>query len=409
MPRKESPFPQHPDAAPPGFPATVRWVGETTWSDFVRAASAKLAGARRAGDGGPVNILVLSGGGSGAAFGAGVLIGWSGTGTRPPFQIVTGVSGGALIAPLAFLGPRWDGELQKAFSGRSSRGLMQTRSLGWLGSLFSISAFRGKPLEDLVNGFVTDDLLRAVAAEAEKGRLLLVATTDLDTEQLVVWDMGAIAAHGGAAARQLFRDVLVASASVPGVFPPVLIRVGAASKTFDEMHVDGGTTTPFLFAPEVVSIMPVTLSSLHGGNIYVIVNGQLRDADETTPVRTVSILKRSVAAGLNSDVRARVELAYTFAQKQAMRLHITEVPVDYPLPSPLDMNPSSMRALFEYGERCAADRQIWSDAVDVLDVVAQQGAPPPNGFAPCPADEIVLAGRATQARKPPAARHSIDP
>ncbi len=387
----------------------MRWVGETTWSNFVHAASARLTGAKRSGDGAPVNILVISGGGSGAAFGAGVLIGWNGTGRRPPFQIVTGVSGGALIAPLAFLGAKWDGELRKAFSGERSRGLMQARSFGWLGSLFSISAFRGEPLENLVNGFVTDDLLRAVAAEAKKGRLLLVATTNLDTEQLVVWNMGAIAMRGGAAARTLFRNVLVASASVPGVFPPVLIRVESAGKMFDEMHVDGGTTAPFLFAPEMVSIMPVTLASLHGGNIYVIVNGQLRDADKTTPMRAVSIVKRSVAAGLNSDIRARVELAYTFAKKQTMRLQITEVPAAYPLPSPLDMNPSSMQALFEYGERCAADGQIWSDAVDVLDAVAQQGTLRPGGLVPCPADEIVVASHGTQARKPSDEHPAIDP
>jgi len=155
--------------------------------------------------------------GAGAAFGAGALTGLSKAGIRPHFHVVTGVSAGALTAPFAFLGPEWDGELTESFSGQQSVKLVQ---FSLTGLLFGSSTFKGKPLADLVNHYATEEMLRAVAVEAAKGRLLLIATTDLDSERTVIWDMGAIAMHGGPAGLKLFRQVLIASASIPGLFRP---------------------------------------------------------------------------------------------------------------------------------------------------------------------------------------------
>lgn len=213
--RKEAPRLGSGVALPIGFPSTVRIVDDTR-DAFETRATRILNQVRAAARGGPVNVLALSGGGSGAAFGAGALVGWTRQGTRPEFQIVTGVSAGALIAPFAFLGPKWDEQLTDAYSGARTRHLFKPR---WLGALFGASVYRGKPLVDLVDRYVTGDLLHAVAAEAANGRLLLIATTDLDKEQTVIWNLGVIAAHGGDNARKLFRDVIVASASIPGVFP----------------------------------------------------------------------------------------------------------------------------------------------------------------------------------------------
>jgi len=337
---------------------------------------------QKAANGSPVEFLALSGGGVGGAFGAGVLVGWSRLGTRPQFHIVTGVSAGALIAPLAFLGPAWDRQLTDAFSGTATLGLLQSH---WLGALFGASVFQGGPLRELVDRFVTDDLLRAVAAETEKGRLLLVATTDLDRQQVVIWNMGVIAARGGEAARKLFRDVLTASASVPGVFPPVLIRVEASGNAFDEMHVDGSTTAPLLVATGIVAILPDELEPLRGANMYVVVNGKLRAVEETTPVNTLSILRRSVAAALESNTRSAVELAYSFAQRNEMKLKVTEIPDSYPFGGLLDLEPSTMKALFEYGVRCATEDHLWADPLDVLDDLARPRAASSGGAAQCPA------------------------
>ena len=222
--RREAPRLTSLDAAPTGFPREVMYVDDGR-QDYDGEATRLLWRIRQSAAGGHINVLALSGGGSGVAFGAGALVGWTRSGTRPEFQIVTGVSAGALLAPLAFLGPSWDRMVTEAFSGTQTQHLLQSR---WIRALFGASVYRGEPLVELVDRFVTDNLLRAVAAESSRGRLLLVATTDLDHERTVIWDMGRIAAEGGERGRRLFRDVLVASASVPGVFPPVLIRVREA-------------------------------------------------------------------------------------------------------------------------------------------------------------------------------------
>ena len=382
VPRKQAPVAPYTDAVPPGFPNTVRFVGEPTRREFERQSAPLLLHMQKAAKGNPIDFLALSGGGVGGAFGAGVLVGWSRLGTRPQFHIVTGVSAGALIAPLAFLGTGWDRQLTDAFSGTAALGLLRSH---WLGALFGASVFQGEPLRELVDRFVTDELLRAVAVEAEKGRLLLVATTNLDRQQVVIWNMGVIAAHGGEEARKLFRDVLVASASVPGVFPPVLIRVEASGNTFDEMHVDGSTTAPLLVATEIVAVLPGELEPLHGANMYVVINGKLRAVDATTPVNTVSILKRSVGAALESNSRAALELAYSFAQRHQMKLKVTEIPNNLPFRAILDLEPSTMKALFEYGVRCVTEDHLWADPLDVLDDVARPTAASPGGAAQCPA------------------------
>ena len=186
--------------------------------------------------------LVISGGGGDGAYGAGLLAGWTLSGTRPQFEVVTGISTGALTAPYAFLGPKYDGRLKEIYTTISEKDVL--RSSGPLGALFGASLTDNSPLKALVAKHVTADLVDLIGAENAKGRKLLVGTTNLDAQRPVVWDMTAIAASGNPDRVQLFRDVLVASAAIPGVFPPQLIRVQADGKSYEELHVDGGTTTP---------------------------------------------------------------------------------------------------------------------------------------------------------------------
>src|SRR3984957_15820453 len=289
-------------ATPAGFPETVRSVTEDRVS-FEKDSERFMARVRRASGGDTVNVLALSGGGAGAAFGAGALAGLSKAGTRPQFHVVTGVSAGALTAPFAFLGSAWDGQLTESFSGQRS---VKLARFSLMGGLFGASIFRGKPLADLVNHYATEEMLRAVAREAAKGRLLLIATTDLDSERTVIWDMGAIALHGGPAALKLFRQVLIASASVPGLFPPVMIPVETSGTILEEMHVDGSTTASMFIAPEIASILPDRLGGLRGANIYGIANGQYGAPTITTRVRTTAIAKRGIQASLHSSTRGAV-------------------------------------------------------------------------------------------------------
>jgi hypothetical protein len=253
-----------------------------------------------------------------------------------------------------------------------------------MSALFRASVYRGKPLLDLVDHYVTDDVLKAVARESAKGRLLLVATTDLDKEQTVIWNLGVIAAQGGENARRLFRDVIVASASIPGLFPPVMIRVAQSGVLFDEMHVDGGTTAALFIAPELASLLPVGSNLLDGANVYIIVNGQFGAGNETTPLRTIPILKRSVTASLQSSSLAAVEIALSLAQRNGMQLRVTEIPNDYPYLGPLDVQPSRMRTLFDFGVRCARQGQLWATPIELLDRVELARRTPVGMEPECP-------------------------
>ncbi len=386
--RREAPLLTSRDAAPAGFPREVMYVDDGR-QDYDGDAGRLLWRIRQSAAGGRINVLALSGGGSGVAFGAGALVGWTRSGTRPEFQIVTGVSAGALLAPLAFLGPSWDHTVTEAFSGGSTQHLLQSR---WIRALFGASVFRGEPLVQLVDHYVTDDMLRAVAAESSRGRLLLVGTTDLDHERTVIWDMGRIAAEGGERGRRLFRDILVASASIPGVFPPVLIRVREGGLEFDEMHVDGSTTAPFFISPETGPMSPEELRAFEGATVYVMVNGQLGGSTVTTPVRTVSIVRRGVDAALESSSRAAVEVALSVSNQAEMTLRVSEIPDDYPYTGWLDMGRANMGALFEFGARCAAQNGLWDSAAHALSRAKQ--AAPPGAPASCPAPAVVAVASA---------------
>jgi hypothetical protein len=378
--RREHPIYWYDAAAPAGFPETVRSVTENRAS-FEKDTARFLIRVRSASGGGVVNVLALSGGGAGAAFGAGALTGLSRAGTRPQFHVVTGVSAGALTAPFAFLGPAWDDELAESFSGRRSANLVQ---FSVTGLFFGSSVFRGKPLADLVNHYATEEMLRAVAEEAAKGRLLLIATTDLDSERTVIWDMGAIALHGGPAALKLFRQVLIASASIPGLFPPVMIPVETSGTILEEMHVDGSTTASMFIAPEIASILPDQLGGLRGANIYVIANGQYGATTITTRLRTLAITKRGLEASLHSSTRGAVLGTFALATRNDMHFSVTAIPDDYPFNGLLDLKPDRMRALFTFGAECAMRGELWTTPEGLLQRSFRATLSLPGSIPKCP-------------------------
>jgi hypothetical protein len=280
--------------------------------------------------------------------------------TRPPFELVTGVSTGALLAPFAFLGTPWDARMQEAFTGERSARLLRSPTRTILARLLSP---RGLPhhnaLFQLVDHFVTMEMIDAVAREADKGRRLVVATTDLDKHETVLWNLGEIAQHGGTAARMLFRDVLIASASVPGVFPPVLIHVSDGNREYDEMHVDGGVTTSVFSMPLIVGVQSTELPLLRGAHLYMIVNGQLARTPQTTRYKTIDILSNAFAAELTYKTREAIVDNIAAARRLGMTFSLTEIPVDYPQTSFVDFNQQHMRALFDYAADCAARGQLW--------------------------------------------------
>jgi predicted acylesterase/phospholipase RssA len=188
----------------------------------------------------PTSYLAISGGSDNGAFSAGFLNGWTKAGTRPQFKLVTGVSTGALIAPFAFLGPEYDGTLKSMYQNVSRKDILIDRAFYsvFLGDAMADTT----PLLRLLKVKVTQKMVDAIGAEYGKGRLLFLATTNLDAKRPVVWNITKIAASGQPGAVELIQKIMLASASIPGVFPPVMFKVEADGKSYEEMHVDGSAS-----------------------------------------------------------------------------------------------------------------------------------------------------------------------
>lgn len=338
-------------ASPPGF-EHVRWRQSDP------ALRARIVTALRTDAETTVSVLALSGGGANGAYSAGALSGWSAAAHRPPFRIVTGISTGALAATFAFLGPAWDSRLVAAYTSEQVPHLLVPRGVL---PLFSPGLFRGKPLEDLVRSWVTEEMLHAVAAEHAKGRRLLVATTNLDTEELVVWDLGAIASQGGPHARDLFIRVLVASAAVPGVFPPSLIPVASMGHVFREMHVDGQTSSAFFAFPNEVLAQAHLPGRGPPLRLYVIVNGRLSGHFAVTPRATLPVLGRSFTVAAKAQAEQGLVATSAFCKAQGCDVEFASLPEDVDDDS-LDFSLAHEKALIAAGEREAAAGRLWREA-----------------------------------------------
>ena len=336
-------------AYPVGFPG-VRYAGDASLGTIYKPPA----------DHAPV-MIALSGGGANGAFGAGVLCGWSEAGTRPEFDVVTGVSTGALMAPYAFLGPHWDARLRAAYTdGRTSHLL----PFPFIKPLFRDSVYTGKRLRALVDRTIAPAMVAAIAAEHARGRRLLVATTDLDTEKLVVWDIGAIATHGGPEARALIVTVLTASAAIPGVFPPVMIPAQMGNHIAAELHVDGSTVGAFFALPDAALIRPVP-GAANGGRIYVLINGKADSEFSVTQRSLFSLLSRSFYTASKAAQRTSLETVAKFGEDNGVSTYVAAVPPEETASS-MDFRQESMAALFDLGRRQAATGKAWADLPGVL-------------------------------------------
>ena len=346
------------DRQPPlDLPITIRTLSaDHRFSQRSSVAMAERLRALHPGE--PLNILALSGGGAAGAFGAGAVAGLTRSGSRPDFAVVTGVSAGALVAPYAFLGPTWDTQLIDSFTSGAAEHLLQTRGLG---AFFGSSWYSGRPLKQLVDAYASDAMIRAVAREADKGRLLLAATTDVVTGEPVVWDLGSVALNGGVSARTLFRDILVASASVPGMFPPVVIHICENAACHNEAHVDGAATVPFFVPRAFVRSPSEALDGAHGTAVYVIIDGALADAARTTRLTAQAIFRRSIDAGLSHMLLTMLDLTAATAQLQGATLQYSAVPTTYPQMDSFDFRANTGRPLFHYAYECARSGRLWTE------------------------------------------------
>ena len=213
--------------------------------------------------------------------------------------------------------------------------------------------------------------------------------------------MGAIAMRGGEPARRLFRDVLVASASIPGVFEPVLIHVQQDGKLYDEMHVDGGASTSMFVAPVAAYFALLDPGSLKGARVYVLINGQIIDAPATTPDKLGPVVARTFRVALKHMSRAQVVAINQFSDKYGMQVESTYLPYDFPRYSAADFRASTMRPLFEYGARCAQSGHLWTTMDETMATVASlapaaRGAAAPDPDVVCPLRDAELAARSAR-------------
>ena len=284
--------------------------------------------------------LILSSGGATGAYGAGVLVGLSESGKRPEYAVVTGVSIGAVMAPYAFLGPSYDDKLRDSF-------LMLTSADVFEDAVRPDSLVDTWPLKDQLAKRVTPELLADIAAEHNKGRRLFVVTADLDSERPVIWNMGAIAAHGGEAALNLFRQVLLAASAIPGIFPPVYIDAEANGKKFQEMHADGGVFGPFFAAPPLWLIDPT--EQLPVSQFYVILHSKLVPEFELTGAEKIFILGRTISAAVKTGARAELALLAAAAKYNGTELNVAYVDSTFQQPAQTAFDQKQMTELFNLG------------------------------------------------------------
>ena len=349
-------------AAIPGMPDARFWADSE--ADFNAALPKE-----------PGPWLVLSTGGEDGAFGAGLLNGLSAAGNRPNYSVVTGVSTGALMAPFAFAGAKYDAALKDVYTTITAADVFELGSTGE-------SFVNSWPLKDLIAKQITPGLLADVAAAYRAGRRLFVVTTDLDAERSVVWNMGAIAVHAGDtadkptadAALKLFRSVLLASGSIPGAFPPVLIDVEGNGKHFSEMHVDGGVGGQFFVAPPAL-LSPGSSYRIPATQLYIVVNSGLEPSFTVVEQATPTILAQAVGTAVQVDLRLLLDRTFIAAKNAGAGFNVASISPAFNAPSRGPFDPNYMKALFDAGYNQGKSAMPFATM------------PPPYPGAPAPAND----------------------
>lgn len=295
-------------------------------------------------------LLAISGGADDGAFGAGVLTGWSASGTRPKFDVVTGISTGALSAPFAFLGPEYDDKLSALYTSVTASDIYTTRPI-FYAALFSDGLADTAPLHELISRHLDQQMMGRIAAEFRKGRLLLIGTTNLDQSQPVIWNMGAIANSGHPGAHKLMVDILTASASVPGIFSPVMLDVTVNGIPYQEMHVDGGTVAQSFLYPPTLSLKHVDASDgvVRKRVAYVIRNGRLTPPETTVEQRTLSIAAKTFSTMIANSGVGDTYRMYLSTKRDGVDFNFAHIDDDFKVPYSGPFDPVYMRKLYQYG------------------------------------------------------------
>jgi predicted acylesterase/phospholipase RssA len=298
-------------------------------------------------------VLAISAGGEDGAFGAGALTGWSTTGQRPQFDIVTGISSGALLAPFAFLGSDYDGDITQMYTKLDGDDIMRLRPIQ---AIFSGSLYDTAPLADLIEYYMPDAFLDKIAARHAAGGRLLVMTSELDSSRAFVWNMGAIAQAGQ---YNLFRLIIRASSAIPGLFSPVKLQYTSNGVTYQETHIDGGVHMQFLAIPSFAITSPK--ANISGGRLYVLINNTLNPAPVTTSGSAIAVSQQALSSMIKASALSSVQTAQFYARQNKITLSVTSVdPAAGIVSDPTERFTSEyMNALYKHGYARAIDMDLW--------------------------------------------------
>jgi hypothetical protein len=304
----------------------------------------------------PENILALSGGGDNGAFGAGLLVGLSESGTRPYFKAVTGISAGALIAPFAFLGPEYDSVLKKITTIEQGDIFIKRP---FLAALVADSVNDTSPLKRLIATYVDETVMARIAEEYRRGRALAIITADLDAGVQVVWNIGGIADSGHPQALALIRQILLASSSIPAAFPPVMFDVSVDGVAHQELHVDGGAITQTFLYPATVPLGKINAGSRCVRTAYIVRNGHLREDWTEVEKSTISIALRSVSTLTTSSGIGDLYRIYATTKRDGIGFRLAYIRPDFDEPHPAEYDRDYVMKLFDYARATARSGHAW--------------------------------------------------
>ena len=270
---------------------------------------------------------------------------------RPTFDLVTGISTGALMAPFAFLGRQQDSSLRQRYTAYGRNDLL--RSPGPFGLLQDALA-SSAPLKVLIDDYLSARLIAEIGREHRNRRRLFVVTSNLDSGHAIIWDMGAIAV---AKEDDLFSAVTLASASIPGLFPPVTLYLGGKLET----HLDGGVHLQLLGPPEAAfeSIPSVNMS---WGHHYVLVKNTLKPRPVHVRRRAIAIMLQVFTTMVRSAAAVEVQSSRHSADRAGLKFSRATNNADFDVPfDPSDrFSPVYMNALFRYGYARARAGKAWA-------------------------------------------------
>lgn len=347
-----------------GIPNARIWGDERprAWDELVAASEETLAARFSGIMNREHNYLAISGGGANGAFGAGLLAGWTASGTRPEFTMVTGVSTGSLIAPFAFLGPAYDDQLKAIYTQFSTDDMVKKRHL--LNIIRNDGVVSVGPMKAILAQLYNADVVDAIAREGRKGRLLRVGTTNLDAGRPVIWDIVAIAASDHPQRVELIQSIILASCSIPVAFPPVLFEVEANGETYDEMHVDGGVGNQVFLYPAEIDWQPVReIFKVQGQpRVYVIRNSRLEPTLQATKPRLTTIAGRSVDSLIRTQGIGDMYRIYLESERDNLDFNLAYIPSNFTKKPKESFDLEVMKELYDLGHNMAREGYAWQKA-----------------------------------------------